>query len=86
MTARQGAIRLLAVCASTREWGIALEAKELDTGWDAQDLALAAWRHVDATGVHKLRPFGTGNWEENWGRYFDICAEAEALLHTGWAP
>lgn len=81
---RTHAIRFLAVCASTREWGIAVEAKELEVSNDAKALAIAAWEH--ARPHYPLKSFGSGNWLEQWGIYFDICAEAEALLRDGWAP
>lgn len=81
---RDEAVLILAVCASTRSWGIAIEADALDASADAQQLAVDAWRASD-TGESQPS-FGSGDWAESWRIYFDKCAEAEAMLRTGWTP
>lgn len=86
MDVREEAALILAVCASTRQWGISIESAALGVDAEVQNLALAAWRHVEPH--YDLQSFGSlkVGWDENWAVYFDICAEAEALLRCGWSP
>jgi hypothetical protein len=82
---REEAALLCAVTASTRQWGLNYEARDLCSSNEAAKLALDAWRTAEATHDPRLPSFGN-EWDRSWEIYFDICAEAEAMLRTGWTP
>lgn len=79
--ARPVACEILSACACTRDAGLLSVAEELGHEFvgSAGSMALAAWAHC-ATRMS----FQSDKLD--WPRYYEICAEAEALLQCGWNP
>lgn len=89
--ARPLACEILATCASTRGqpiFGITDEVGDPDTIEEedlalASELALEAWKAVAAKRRYTHHPAFVAY---SWDTYYEICAEAEAILQCGWCP
>ena len=89
--ARPLACEILATCASsqlgpifkvTDEVGDPDTIEEADLAL-ASELALEAWKVVAAKRRYNHHPsFDAYSWDT----YYEICAEAEAILQCGWCP
>lgn len=75
------ACEILSACCSTRDGRLLKIAGELghDTHGLAAELALMAWEVC----AHEI---GYSPLFPDEGRYYRVCAEAEALLRDGWLP